>query len=133
MRHHSLIVRSIVVLACFVGIVACSDDDTASTPSASNSCTGARLTDEQLCKLTCKTTKPSEVTAILGTPQASSSSNGTQLNEYSYSCVEGNTASLITWDLYFSSDVLQSVDITSVGSFAGAALPACIASCRIGG
>lgn len=131
---HTFLVRSLVVASVVLGIVACGDDDDGgNTPgtAAGQNCTGARLTDAQLCSLTCKSTTSAQAKASLGNPGTATASNGTELLRYSYFCSAGTTGNLVSWDLYFSDGVLQSVGITGSGDFSGDALPACIASCNI--
>lgn len=130
---HTFLVRSLVVASVVLGLVACGDDDDTNTPgtAAGASCTGARLTEAQLCTLTCKSTTSAQAKASLGNPRGATASNGTELLDYSYTCVENSTASSVSWNLYFSDGVLQSVGITGIGSFSGEALPACISSCNI--
>lgn len=119
-----------LVISCVAGIVACGGDDDAATPSSGNGCSGVQLTDDQLCKLTCKSTTPEQAQATLGTPSTSSTSSST-LYEYSYTCVQGSVGSGLSYDLYFSGGVLTSVGLTGTGTFAGKTLPACISGCKI--
>lgn len=129
---HTFLVRSLVVASVVLGIVACGDDEDTNTPgtAAGTNCSGTRLTEAQLCSLTCKSTTSAQAKVSLGAPSTATSS-GSELLQYRYTCIDGSTANALTWDFFFSDGVLTDVGLTGIGSFSGEALPACIASCNI--
>lgn len=99
------------------------DDDSPSGPS----CSGAQLTEAQLCQLTCGQTTEEQAKAVLGAPTASASN----LLDYRYTCIDtaAGTGDALSWSIYFSNGVLARVSRTGTGSFAGGTVPACVAAC----
>jgi hypothetical protein len=115
--------RAVLALVITAGLAttACGGDD-----GGGGDCTGRKLTADQLCLLSCRQTTTAQAQAALGPPQVATSG----ALQYSYSCNDGQTASAIFWDFVFTGDVLTRADVTSIGEFAGASLPPCLASCQ---
>jgi hypothetical protein len=89
-------------------------------------CQGVRLSDEQVCQLTCGVTTQLGAQSLLGQPTQSV----TGLIEYSYVCA--GSESIDSYNFFFDSGSgkLYSVSRTGSGTYAGLMVPACLSSCH---
>jgi hypothetical protein len=116
----------LLVAACGGSDPTPSGDSGTTQPPSGDGCTGTQLTDTQLCQLTCNQTTTAQAEQILGKPDVSSG----DLIQYTYECVEGSSANVISWDLFFNSVTgLGNVMVTGEGTYAGTTVPSCLSTC----